>query len=333
MPTPIQKKVSPSHAQSTATPARAENKPRSSEAPAPKNKGWTSSSGSPKSPVASRSERAGDSTSAPTSSRPKPSELRNDFHGQLGKLSANQTGKVTNAAHLAQVVAAGYNEGKFGPVSIVPATLREAGTAKPISLVTISGTEVVENQATGWKTNFQSGALLSSKHLQNVRDSILKTVPKGSDIVIAGHSQGGMIAQQLAADQTLKKDYNFISTVAFGSPKIKAPSIGNLIGLGREGEVHRIAAKGDPVPRLSFGQALEPIRKVSAYLGQQNIPTDFPVTPKNPLAGISAHTQDYVNESNPGNQKTDALGRVNSKTPASIEFNPRKRVFFTSPRD
>jgi pimeloyl-ACP methyl ester carboxylesterase len=256
-------------------------------------------------------------------SRPSPSELTSSTYGQRGA-SPNQTGRINGAAELAQFVNAGYNGGRYGPVSITPATLREGNNSRPVHLVGISGTEPVQGQSTGWATNFKSGFELSNPGLRNARDAILRTVPAGSDIVLSGHSQGGMIAQQLAADPQIKERYNVVSTVTFGSPQI---------GLGRrEGEVHRIAAAGDPVPHLSASSIL-PGTSTIAQLTDQNIRSDFPIT-INPFTwgnGITAHSKDYTNEGNPDLARMDALGRNNPRVPATIEFNPADRQFFTSP--
>ncbi|WP_375772940.1 hypothetical protein NR798_19295 [Archangium gephyra] len=256
----------------------------------------------------------------PVASRPAPSQLGNNFYGQRGQLSPNQTGKINGAAELAQFVFAGYNGGDHGPVSITPATLRQGNTSRQVHLVGISGTEAVENQSTGWITNLKSGFQQNNPGLRNARQAILDTVPAGADLVLAGHSQGGMIAQQLAADPTIKSRYNVINTVAFGSPLISAGQ--------REGEVHRIAAAGDPVPRASLQSVL---LSDWARMGQQDIPTDFPISLQKPGNGIEAHMKDYVSENNSALAKMDAVGRVSPKVPVSIEFNPANRVFFTSP--
>ncbi len=256
----------------------------------------------------------------PVAHRPLPSQLGNNFYGQRGANSPNQTGKINGAAELAQFVFAGYNGGEHGPVSITPATLRQGDTARQVHLVGISGTEGVKNQSTGWGTNLKSGFQQDNPGLRNARQAILDTVPEGAELVFAGHSQGGMIAQQLAADPTIKARYNVLNTVAFGSPLISAGQ--------REGEVHRIAAAGDPVPRASLQSVIFP---GWAHLGQQDIPTDFPLSLHKPANGIEAHMKDYVSQSNPALAKMDAVGRVSPQQPISLEFDPAQRVFFSSP--
>jgi hypothetical protein len=247
-------------------------------------------------------------------SRPSANALNVHSFGQQGD-SANVTGRINNAGELAQYVFAGYNNGQYGPISIVPATLNDPKAKGPqlVHVVGISGTAIVDNQATGWDTNLRSGFQQDNDMLYNAREAIKKAVPPRAGekplLVLSGHSQGGMIAQQLASDKFIKDNYTVVSTVAFGSP---------LISFGqREGEVHRIAAFGDPVPRLSAQSALlYPVGSV----GQQNIGA----TSVNP---IKTHNTAYTDESKLG--KTDALGRVGGG--ATIQFNPQNRRFFTAP--
>jgi len=246
-----------------------------------------------------------------------PAELKDNFPGQQeGTHSPNQTGQINNAAHLAQFVKAGYNKGQHGPVSIVPATIHEGDTKTQVHLVGISGTEPVKGQSTGWITNLKAGHELSNPGLRNARAVILASVPPGGKVVLAGHSQGGMVAQQLAADKQLKKaDIHVIDTVAFGSPLIAAGR--------RNGEVHRITAFLDPVPSASLGsQALAPW----ATLGNQRIGNNQPLM--NP---IKAHTAEYFNGNNPRLTSMDAMGRKNPAVPATITFDPNERTFFSSP--
>jgi len=252
----------------------------------------------------------------PVANYAPPEELKNNFPGQKpGTLSPNQTGQIDNAAHLAQFVKAGYNKGQHGPVSIVPATIHQGDKTTPVHLVGISGTEPVKGQSTGWMTNLKIGNELSNPGLRNARAAILQSLPNGGKVVLAGHSQGGMVAQQLAADKKLKKaGVDVIDTVAFGSPLIAAGR--------RNGEVHRVTAFLDPVPSASLGSVfLGPW----ASAGNQRIGNNQKMNP------LKAHTVEYFNEANPRLTSMDAMGRKNAAEPASISFDPKDRVFFTSP--
>jgi hypothetical protein len=258
----------------------------------------------------------------PTPSRPDPKDLDagKTVVGMVGD-SPNQTGLINNAAELAQAVFAGYNGGKWGPIAIVPATLTQKGETENVHLVTISGTEGVAGQATGWSTNFKSSAELGSTALENAKAAIRASAPFGSTLVLAGHSQGGMLAQQLAADPDIKAEYNIRNVTTFGSPQIGIKFYGRD---KREGTVHRFTAWGDPVPRTGFAQTFLPVQKIMGWVSQKNIPTRTAFEP------LKTHNTAYKDETNAGLMNTGALGDVGD-SPSSLEFDPADRVFWTSP--
>jgi hypothetical protein len=113
-------------------------------------------------------------------------------YGQEGT-SPNVTGRIQGAAELAQFVWAGYNQGSPGPVSIVPATLSEGGSSRPVHLVGISGTEQVDGQSTSWGNNGLVSFGAPNPMFANAKAAILASVPPGSELVLAGHSQGGWL--------------------------------------------------------------------------------------------------------------------------------------------
>ena len=152
---------------------------------------------------------------------------------------AASTTTLTTSAQVADLVWDGYNEGQYGPISIIEGKLNN----KNIYLVTLSGTEDVEGQSTGYLTDLLSGFNLKNAYYDNVVSIINANIPANSNIVLAGHSLGGMIAQQVAANDTIKANYNVLNTVCFGSPLLSAGS--------REGTVKRLGDTSDVVPYLS----------------------------------------------------------------------------------
>jgi len=304
---------SPTHTPHTPDAAAkvSENKPKGLSSPANGRDSFDYSTATPK---MQRQHLNPNDIPRPVANYAPPEELRNGFPGQKpGTLSPNQTGEINNAAQLGQFVKAGYNKGEHGPVSIVPATLHQGETSKPIHLVGISGTESVSGQSTGWGTNFKIGTEQSNAGKRNAREALLQALPNGGDVVLAGHSQGGMVAQQLAASKTLKNaGINVMNTVTFGSPPIAAGQ--------RNGEVHRITARFDPVPYASIDTL-----GVVPQLDQQRIGSNYG------LNGIKAHSNEYFNEANPRLTSMDAMGRKNPAEPSRITFDPKDRVFFTSP--
>ena len=157
--------------------------------------------------------------------------------------SATNNVTFTNAPEVYTYVRDGYNQGTLGPISITKGTLRNGASSKTVYLVTLSGTEIALNQSTEVVTDLLSGFNLESTYYRNVVNTIVANVPKNANLILAGHSLGGMIAQQVAANSTIKNRYNVLNTVCFGSPLLSAGS--------REGTVRRLGDVSDPVPYLS----------------------------------------------------------------------------------
>jgi len=150
--------------------------------------------------------------------------------------------RYTTAPSIYEIVRTGYNGGTKGPISIVKGTYVN-GTTKNVYLVTLSGTELVEKQSTSIISDVLSGFELDNSYYKNGVQIVTRNIPYGSNIIFAGHSLGGMVAQQLAADSTLKAKYNILYTLCFGSP---------LIADGKtEGTITRLGDYSDVVPYLS----------------------------------------------------------------------------------
>ena len=174
------------------------------------------------------------------------------FGGITAFAANNQT--FTNSAEIYTLVRDGYNGGTKGPISITRGTLTQGFSTKTVYLVTLSGTELVLNQSTEVLTDLFSGFDLNNAYYYNVVRVIQQNIPRGSNIILAGHSLGGMVAQQVAADSTIKARYNVLNTVAFGSPLL---SVGS-----REGVVRRLGDVSDVVPYLSGRLFTNPITAI-----------------------------------------------------------------------
>lgn len=159
-------------------------------------------------------------------------------------VSATVITKMSTSANLAALVAKGYNGGTLGPISITPVTLVKNGTSNmPAYLICLSGTEIVTNQSTGIWTDLKSGFEKNSPYLSAVIQAINSNIPKNSNLIIAGHSLGGMIAEQTSGNSAVKNNYNVLNVITFGSPLVNP--------FGREGTVKRLGDKADVVPYLS----------------------------------------------------------------------------------
>ncbi|MBQ2327745.1 MAG: hypothetical protein II382_01040 [Oscillospiraceae bacterium] len=224
--------------------------------------------------------------------------------------SATNTVTYTNATEIYTYVRDGYNQGSQGPISITKGTLKSGFSSKTVYLVTLSGTELVLNQSTGVLTDLLSGFNLNNVYYANTVNIIKANVPKNANLIIAGHSLGGMIAQQVAADSGIKSRYNVLNTVCFGSPLLAAGS--------REGTVRRLGDVSDPVPYLSgslFNNTIWAIMGLNREDGGYGI------------RGITAHNQSYF--------RTDLWGRYDvtgtKYGSAKLILDLDTRVFYQSP--
>ncbi len=189
---------------------------------------------------------------------------------------AASTKTYSSAPEIYQLVRDGYNGGEKGPISVVKGTLKSGWSSKTVYLVTLSGTELVFNQSTEAITDLLSGFNLQSPYYRNVVSVITKNIPRGANLVLAGHSLGGMIAQQVSADASIKANYNVLNVVCFGSPLLAAGF--------REGTIRRLGDVSDPVPYLSGNLFVTPLR---AVLGLNREDGHYYLTP------ITAHNSSY----------------------------------------
>ena len=222
-----------------------------------------------------------------------------------------------DASDIARLVQMGYSKVQNqGPISITKGTLTTKGIfgikkKKDIYVVCFSGTDTdAENQSTGWWTDLLVGFEQDNRYIQNIRTAVTNNIPKGSNILFAGHSLGGMVAQQAASDSTIKNNYNVLYTVTFGSPLIN--------GFKREGTVKRLGDTVDPVPYLSVSTFLNIIWQ-SAGLNRENGGYGTKI--------ITAHCESYQRESVWG--AYDVTGTKNGGATVTLDLSTLS--FYKSP--
>lgn len=140
-------------------------------------------------------------------------------------------------------------------------------------IVSVPGTEADIGSLSGWADNSNARNWSSnlwaiaqgadSTNAQAVQAAIENAgVPDGASIMLAGHSQGGIIATNLAADSNFAARYQVDGVVTYGSPvetadltadsaPVLAFGHGNTIGQGPFG-LPTIEQIGDPVHQLDM---------------------------------------------------------------------------------
>ena len=170
------------------------------------------------------------------------------------KMQNGETVTIENAAQMATLTKVGYADYQTaGPISITEGRMTYntywGSEDKEVYVVALSGTEsIVENQTTTVKEDLLSGFELSNEYEKNVKNAIIDRIPAGSNIILTGHSLGGMVAQQVAADKYIKDNYEVLNTVTFGSPLVK--------GFTREGMVKRLGDSSDKNTFYSISSVL-----------------------------------------------------------------------------
>jgi hypothetical protein len=145
---------------------------------------------------------------------------------------------VCNLKDLAALVFKRYGTGK--PIGIV-----KLGDRPNTYLVLLSGTEFGLGQTTEILDDvaaFQGNPALGSAYVRNILTALRSMVPANSHLIVAGHSLGGMVAQNLVTDREFAGNYTAERVITFGSPQT-TPGEGPTQYL-------RIEAVGDPVTRL-----------------------------------------------------------------------------------
>ena len=106
-----------------------------------------------------------------------------------------------------------------GPYSLTSAQMTRGGKTENVTLVGINGTHLPwaeqAHQSTGIMTDARAGLGIENAYVRSVKADIMK-LPPGTKLVIAGHSLGGIVAQELAADPDIKARYEILNTVSFG---------------------------------------------------------------------------------------------------------------------
>lgn len=220
---------------------------------------------------------------------------------------------LKNFPQVAQYAGLGYNHGMKGPIIITEGTLKNGKEQCDIYLVTLTGLEVptLTPQTTDVVTTGQAGLELSNDFERNLRRVMKEAIPKNANVVFAGHSLGGMVAQQIAADTSVQKRYNILNIVAYGSPVMFKGQIEGTLKQ-RMGDVN------DPVPYLS-AETFKDFEVQDGTLQKEDSGLGLDIT-------FAAHRNSYFDEKTWG--KYDVLGFKGGD--ATIKLKLKTQKFYES---
>lgn len=130
-------------------------------------------------------------------------------------------------------------------ITIKPATLYKDGKNQTVYVIAICGSNMSwdKKYLNCMQTCIRSGLSFDNVYLDELKKQAVSQIPKDADVILMGHSLGGMIAQQFSADEEMKERYNILNVLTMGSPYV--------VLFGREGELHRMADSGDAIPYFS----------------------------------------------------------------------------------
>ena len=172
------------------------------------------------------------------------------------------TGVTTSADTIEHIVDMRGGDADNGEIAIEEhVTVGEDGTTTRSWTVDIRGTQsfaIGQSGPQDMTTNLQGVAGMASDQLNAVMEAMDAAGISPEDAVeFAGHSQGGIMAAQLAADPGVRARYNVVSVVTAGSPTATvAPSDVPVLSYENSGDIvpglDGNATRGDNVTTVRF---------------------------------------------------------------------------------
>ena len=171
-------------------------------------------------------------------------------------------GVATSADTIEHIVDMHGGDADNGEIAIEEhMTVGEDGTTTRSWTVDIRGTQsfaIGQSGPQDMTTNLQGVAGMASDQLDAIMEAMdAAGIPPEEAVEFAGHSQGGIMAAQLAADPAVRARYNVVSVVTAGSPTATvAPSDVPVLSYENSGDIvpglDGNATRGDNVTTVRF---------------------------------------------------------------------------------
>ena len=172
------------------------------------------------------------------------------------------TGVTTSADAIEHITQMHGGDADNGEIAIEEhVTVGEDGPTTRSWTVDIRGTQSFAIGQTGpqdMTTNLQGVAGMSSDQLVAIKEAMNAAgIAPGEAVEFAGHSQGGIMAAQMAADPSVRARYNVVSVVTAGSPTATiAPSDVPVLSYENSGDIvpglDGNGTRGDNVTTVMF---------------------------------------------------------------------------------
>jgi hypothetical protein len=191
----------------------------------------------------------GQPTPGPTRSNPQPDVVSRPNSRNLAprirvscaKKSPNSR-LLLNAQQTAQAIFDQYETYPNNPIGIYRVNNPEMPQCT--FLILLSGTQFNWHQANNFITDITSSPGFLNEYFVDIEDVLYQFIPTGATLIIAGHSLGGMEAQNIAANESIRRIYHVDRVITFGSPQTVKDAPGTSYA--------RFATRPDPVPLLAL---------------------------------------------------------------------------------
>ena len=141
----------------------------------------------------------------------------------------------TNAAEVLDYVMVGKDF--TTPIRIAPAKLTVDGETRDVYFIAMLGMKGVSGQV-----NSSAGGG-TGKYAELVKQVAAQIIPEGAAVILAGHSLGGMTAQELRRDSGFTEKYELINVLCGGSPLMSEKG-------EAEGTLNRLTDIFDVIPYI-----------------------------------------------------------------------------------
>ncbi|MBQ6066439.1 MAG: hypothetical protein IJK89_06420 [Clostridia bacterium] len=154
-----------------------------------------------------------------------------------------------------------------GELQFAPATLETAEGSQEVWIVALMGINFYTRNSNNLFSYLHAAFNTRGRYFNRAKEGLLQNVPEGAKLVLAGHSLGGMIAQQLMCAEEITSRYEVLNTLTFGSPYVVVDTD------KREGRLVRLEEQYDIIPKFSVAFLLAPddykgaIKRAGPYSG------------------------------------------------------------------
>ena len=211
-----------------------------------------------------------------------------------------------------------------------PAYIVQVPPTEGAAITDVPGAYGEQGNSRDWGSNLRLVAGQHPAAMDDVRAAMQEAgVPPGADLMIVGHSQGGIVANHLAADPTFNSTsgelgtYDVTHTFSVGSPvQTVVPAQGSTqsVNVGHEGGLSAAGISGDLVPTLDLGGAQVDGGTLEAPNRHEVSLPGYPVRSLDPGTVLGANHDSVGVDGRSDGGYSGSVGRAQSTDPTLSAF-------------